>query len=478
MKHIRTKLWSVMMLLIAIVLILLWLFQIVFLDQFYQNIKITVLEKQANSMISSIEAAGSLKQGITSAEIQSRLENFAYSNQLSVEIIDSSRNTLYESVDSNGMMGRGMMMNAGSEIYDLALSGETARVMKSHPRFGTDYMLIGLPIRFASSTAGAMVINVVLAPVEDTVGILKQQLLFITLILIIVTAAISYFLSKSFTRPVVKLYQLAEHYSEGRFEARTKVDREDELGLLADRMNKMGEKLGQNEQLRKDLIANVSHELRTPLSLIRGYAETLRDVTGKDPEKREKQLGVIIDETERLSRIVEDILSLSQFQAGAVALDQKAFRPDQMIADVMKRYDTADIRREFITEIPVDPEMLVYADRGRIEQVLYNLINNAIQHTEEDGRITVSVKDASGAVRIEVADDGKGIAEEELPNVFERFYQGNKKDRSKSGGTGLGLAIVKSILQMHQMPFGVWSKLGTGTTFWFELKKDRSHTSF
>jgi signal transduction histidine kinase len=468
-----------MMLLVAVVLVLLWLFQIVFLDQFYQNIRISSLEKQGKEIIASIEETGSLSQGINLADLQNWMESYAYTNQISADIIDQGQKTLYEADYSNSMMmGRGMMMNVNSEVATTALSGEAARLKTSHPRFGTEYMLIGLPITIGDTVTGAMLLTVPLAPVKDTVAILKQQLFLITLILIAVTVLISYYLSKSFTTPIIKLYKLAESYSEGSFDQRIRIKREDELGILAERMNKMGEDLARNEQLRKDLIANVSHELRTPLSLIRGYAETLRDVTGDNPVKREKQLGVIVDETERLSKIVADILSLSQFQAGGIALDQKSFSLNQMLSDVMQRYETAGLPREFSLKGDTDREIFVLADQGRMEQVLYNLINNAVQHTKEDGRISVKAIDSPRAVRIEVTDDGKGIAEEELPNVFDRYYRGGKEERSKSGGTGLGLAIVKSILQMHQVPFGVQSQLGAGTTFWFELHKDNSHTSF
>lgn len=478
MKRIGVKLWSVMMLLIAVVLILLWLFQIVFLDQFYQNIKITSLTRQGAAISTSVEVADGLEAEISQTGLLDRIDRFAYSNQLSVQIIDRGGNTLYEADYSNSMMGRGMMMNSGNDVYDRALSGEAVTVKKTHPRFGTDYLLIGIPIVKEASTEGAMIINVPLAPVEDTVDILKQQLLWITLILIGVTVVISYWLSGAFTKPILKLHELAESYSEGSFDRRIKVDRADELGILADRMNKMGERLAQNEQLRKDLIANVSHELRTPLSLIRGYAETLRDVTGDNPMKREKQLGIIIDETERLSRIVEDILSLSQFQAGAVVLNQKPYSLNSMLSDILKRYETAGIAREITLDIIPDGEITVVADRSKIEQVLYNLINNAVQHTNENGTIAVTLKNSQSIVRIEVTDNGDGIAEEELPNVFDRYYQGKKQESSLNSGTGLGLAIVKNILQTHQVAYGVQSRIGQGTTFWFELNKNSSHTSF
>lgn len=478
MRRIGIKLWAGMMLLVAAVLIILWLFQIVFLDQFYKNIKISDLIEKSNGIIAELEKSESLTEGIASGELQDSIDNLAYTMQLSVEIIDDQRNAVYEADYSNNTMSRGMMKNANSEVYEIALSGEVAKLEAKHPRFGSSYALIGLPIRAGDMTIGAMVLNIPLAPVEDTAAILKQQLLWITLILLVVSVIIAYYLSKTFTKPILNIHKVAESYSMGQFDLRVKTGSKDELGQLADRINRMGEELAKNDQLRKDLIANVSHELRTPLSLIRGYAETLRDVTGENPEKREKQLGVIIDETERLTRIVEDILSLSQYQAGAIVLDIQAFSLKQMLDDIMERYHVSQSLREMNIIGISDNDVQVLGDKGRIEQVLYNLLNNAVSHTKEDGRILIKLTGNPDTIKIEVIDDGEGIDAEELPNVYERYYKGKKAERSKKGGTGLGLAIVKNILQMHQVPFGVQSKIGVGTTFWFELTKDNSHTSF
>ena len=299
MKKIGYKLWLGMILLAASVLILLWLFQIVFLNRFYTDLKIKGLMEEGETVISGLEEYDTLEDAVFDSTLQNSMEELAYRQQLTLEIINLSRKALYKTDSDTGMMGRGIMLNANNEVYEIALSGKTAKIKTQHPRFGTDYMLIGLPIYENGTVAGVMILNAALAPVEDTAEILKKQLVWITLGLLIISVLISYFLSKSFTRPILRLHRVAEAYSRGDFNSRAEVDRRDELGQLARRINRMGEELAKNEQLRKDLIANVSHELRTPLSLIRGYAETLRDVTGDNPQKRDKQLGVIIEETDR-----------------------------------------------------------------------------------------------------------------------------------------------------------------------------------
>lgn len=472
MRRIGFKLWSGMMLLVVIVLMILWLFQIVFLDQFYKNIKISELIQKGNDIVEDIGQERDLSETVNSEIFQEEMEKLVYTMQLSLEVFDHQGNSIYQADYSENAMGKGRMKNASSEALQIALSGEVAQVETQHPRFGSDYVVLGLPIVLHETVEGVLILNIPLAPVEDTAAILKQQLLWITIILLAVSILISFFMSKSFTQPILKINKAADEYSKGNFEVRVKTQSKDELGELAERMNVMGEKLAESDQLRKELIANVSHELRTPLSLIRGYAETLRDVTGANPEKREKQLGVIIDESERLTRIVEDILSLSQYQAGAIKLDIKAFSLNQMLDGIMKRYDLNQLQREiFITGIGTK-EIWILADQGRVEQVLYNLINNAINHTDENGTIEIKLMDNQEYIKLEIIDNGVGISAEELPNLFERYYKGKKDGRSKNKSTGLGLAIVKSILQMHQVRFGVESQVGEGTTFWFELKKD------
>jgi len=471
MKRIGMKLWSGMILLVVSVLVILWLFQIVFLNQFYTSLKIAELMKEGNNIVQELTGLTDFAEASGNSGIRDKLENLAYQQQLSIEVIDRAGNTVYQVDNSNNMAGHGMMRNALGEVYQKALNGEVVKEEAEHPRFGSKYMMIGLPVMKDNVVEGAVIMNVPLAPVEDTASILKQQLLWITLLLLMISVLIAFFLSRSFTRPIIKLQQAARRFARGEFDSRVDIRSQDELGELAVSMNRMGEELAKNDQLRKDLIANVSHELRTPLSLIRGYAETLRDVTGEDPQKREKQLGVIIDETVRLSGIVEDILSLSQYQAGAIHLEMNEFLLNEMLEQVMQRYQLIDTDRIIGLEITGEKEVTVRGDRSRLEQVLYNLMNNAINHTVSGGHILLKAIENEKMVRLEVIDDGEGIEQEELPYVFERYYKGKKSERSRRNGTGLGLAIVKNILTMHCVPFGVQSSLGVGTIFWVELKK-------
>jgi len=464
MRSIRFKLWAGMMALVMVVLVLLWLFQIVFLKSFYTQMKMTDIEDKAISIIT-------LRDEGNSEDYQNQLDGLAYENNMSIEWLDVNGNSIYLS-ESSGASGQMPMMRNSSrvQVYKEALGGHETALSLTHPRFGNEFMLIGLPVYTGGDISGVLILNLPLAPVEDTASILQQQLFYISLILLVAALLISFLLARSFTHPIVEIKQAAEKMATGDFSARIRVNQEDEIGQLAKTINYLGRQLSQIDQLRKDLIANVSHELRTPLSLIRGYAETLRDVTGNAPDKREKQLGIIIEETERLSRVVDDILNLSQLQSGHFELNKSRFGLYDLVAQVVKRYDLLSKQTGVSIVVQHSGEAILEADEARIEQVLYNLINNAFKHSTAGGTITVRDIDLDDKVRIEVSDTGSGIPAEAITHIWDRYYQGEKAAANKVG-TGLGLAIVKALLEAHGAAFGVESQKDVVTTFWFELKK-------
>jgi signal transduction histidine kinase len=464
MRSIGLKLWAGMMILVMLMLILLWSFQIAFLERFYTRMRIGEVKNKAYSIIEKISYP-------VNNDIGNEIEAFTYNNNLSIEILDSRGNLVLES--TAGAAGHMPMMFNSSrvEAFNEALEYKEALFSLIHPRFGNKFMLIGLPIVLSGQVEGVFLINMPLAPVEATTSILKKQLIYISGFLLAAALIISFLMARSFTKPILQITRLSEKMASGDFSHRIEVKSRDEIGKLAEAINYMGKEISKIEQLRKDFIANVSHELRTPLSLIRGYAETLRDVTGNVQGKRQKQLGIIIEESERLSRIVDDVLNLSQMQAGYINFEMKTFSISDLIERGAKRYDILSEKTGVGISTSTRMEFTVKADEKRIEQVLYNLINNAFNYTKSGGYITVELSDNIDSVRIEVRDTGSGIPKEELKHIWDRYYKADKKSGNQVAGTGLGLAIVKNILEVHSAPYGVESTINVGTTFWFELKK-------
>jgi signal transduction histidine kinase len=254
-------------------------------------------------------------------------------------------------------------------------------------------------------------------------------------------------LAHGVTSPLREMTAAAQAMSRGDYSARVRATSKDEVGQLAVAFNQMAADLASADQQRRELIANVSHELRTPISALQGVLENIVDgVAAADPETLRKALT----QTERLGRLVTELLDLSRIDAGVLALDRSAFPVADLLADVVAEAEVAAAAAErkvvFRTEVR-PPEATVYADRERLYQVVVNLLDNAVRHGPADGEVTVTAAAEAGRLVIEVADEGPGIPVEQRERVFERFTRG---DRSTGGGTGLGLAIARWVVGLHQ----------------------------
>lgn len=253
---------------------------------------------------------------------------------------------------------------------------------------------------------------------------------------------------------------------------------EDELGRLGRTFTRMGERitnqvsaLKQTDALRRELVANVSHDLRTPIASLQGYLETLlmKD-TALSAAQRRQYLRIAMTQSERLGKLVGELFDLAKLESGHTQLHAEPFALGELVHDVVLSYRLAAQRRDVHIEAQIPDNLpFVNADVGLIERVLQNLLDNALRHTEAGGRVEVALRDAGDAVTVQVADTGHGIPPEELPYVFDRFYQVKKSEREGRGGVGLGLAVAKRILELHDTSIAVDSAPEAGTRFDFTL---------
>jgi signal transduction histidine kinase len=463
MKSIRMKLWSWLMLLVVAILVLLWLFQVVFLEQFYETMHFNRIESRTDEIIIALESEERLDGALQSETVLSKIDYLSETMHVGIEILDASGTVLYQISD----VSEPRFKKSIREAIDVALSGKRFETTAAHMRFDTEYWVLAQPLMDSERVIGCVVITSPIESVAETTNIIKVQLIYITAILLLLASAIAFGVSKQFSKPIVKISHAAKELSKGNYDIHLVVQSRDEIGQLAQDMMDVGVSLGQIDRLRKELIGNISHELRTPLSIIRGYAETLRDVTGGDPDKRSRQLEIIIKESERLGRLIEDVLSMSQLESGSVAMDAKCFDILKTAKEIRSRFDVV---QEIIIQCD-DEKVYVSGDENRIEQVLYNLIGNATKHTPSGAAVVLTIAQFGEHIRVKVADKGVGIPEDAIKHIWDRFYQVKDTDDSKPAGSGLGLAIVKAILMSHKAAFGVESVLGQGTTFWFELPR-------
>jgi two-component system phosphate regulon sensor histidine kinase PhoR len=231
-------------------------------------------------------------------------------------------------------------------------------------------------------------------------------------------------------------------------------------------------RLKELESIRKEFVGNVSHELRTPLSLIKGFAQTLLDGAKDDPEQGARFLQKIDKHSDRLLFLIEDLLAISRLESGQIALNLQPVRLRETAQRVLDDLGARAAARKTALENYIAPEILVWADADRLQQVFFNLTENAIKYGRSEGRVTLGARGGPGQkVEVVVADDGPGIPPESLDRVFERFYRVDRARSRESGGTGLGLAIVKHIVQAHGGEAWVKSEMGRGASFYFTLPK-------
>ena len=311
-----------------------------------------------------------------------------------------------------------------------------------------------------------LLLDAELSPVSSVVSTLRIQLTAISLIILLLSLLLSYWISNRISHPIVRLNNKAKRLASGGYGVDFSGDGYREICELGDTLNDAAEKLSALDRMQKELVANISHDLRTPLTMIKGYAELMRDI---DSENTPENMQVIIDETERLNELVSDILQISRIQSEGEQMKEELFDLSQSINELVERYRRLKHSEGFDFELHSDGQALVMADKGKIMQVICNLLNNAINYTR-NGKVIINCFKKDGFVYVDIIDRGEGIPAEELPNIWQRYYKVDKTHTRSRAGSGLGLSIVRGILELHHARYGVQSTPGEGSRFWFCIK--------
>lgn len=305
---------------------------------------------------------------------------------------------------------------------------------------------------------------------DKTVGNMQLQLVLISLIVIFVALIISGLLSMELAKPISQISRAAKRMATGDYSVDFQAQYSyAEMNALAETLNYAKEEISRADELQKEVLANVTHDLKTPLTMIKAYASMIQEISGDNPEKREKHTQVIIDETDRLTALVNDILKMSKIRSGMDTLKTEEFNLSEFIHTVLERFEFLTETQGYTIVRDIDDELYTRADKDKIEQVVYNLIGNAVNYTGDDKKITVSLHRKNEKIRFSVTDTGKGIPPEECSTIWERYYSSAETHKRPIKGTGLGLSIVKTILVKHGFGFGVDSEVGKGSTFFVDF---------
>lgn len=400
-------------------------------------------------------------------EIRCRIKNI---QQNANEII-----ALQEDVVSSGKMASQMVnhtnQDRGWQPEDILLwnpilqNGITTKPFIIQTRVFNNMTYISvLPTK--NQSLKTVVIDAQLTPVNATIDTIKAQFFIITMILVFVAIGLALYLSKKIATPIIHINERAKVLATGKYDVEFKGKGYLEVEELSNTLNYAANELSKVDNLRKELIANTSHDLRTPLTMIAGYGEVMRDIPG---ENTPENVQIIIDETNRLTALVNDMLDLSKLQAGAMRIERMPFNITQEIKRIISRYDKLLTSKEVEILFEYETDVEVNGDIVKLGQVIYNLINNAINYCGDDHKVIVKQICKNQEVRIEFIDHGEGIEEDQIPYIWDRYYKVDKTHVRSKVGSGLGLSIVKSVLELHEAEYSVISKLHEGTIFWFSL---------
>jgi signal transduction histidine kinase len=299
----------------------------------------------------------------------------------------------------------------------------------------------------------AVAVTVLVDAVGDRIGL---STVITGVVAVVIALALVQVLAHGMTLPLREMVGAARAMARGDYERRVTATSRDEVGELARAFNSMAAELAEVDRVRRDLVANASHELRTPIGALRARLENLVDgVESPDPVL----LAGLLAQTERLSDLVEQLLDLSKLESGAVPLEREPVRANELLRRVAREWTTAAAGRHVRVDVVVKPpELEVVCDERRLEQVLGNLVANAVRHSPERGAVVLAAALHDGGVRYEVSDDGPGIPPEEAERVFERFYRSDRGRSQDEGGSGLGLAIARWIVELHGGTISVESR--------------------
>lgn len=490
---LQYKLLGYFLLFGAIILIVLWVFQSFFLKPMFTMVKTNQVKESASKISVAIER---------NKNVWTTIDNVASYNSLSVDVYDSNAGLLFQKYQcSYDNPAAKLYLNEHQvyQLYELAEDNDgtymtvntntvsgvaqqklemlrqavaTEDSVRTDVRFSSGYVVEAESMIYASIITQSdgsekfLLITSSIMPLSNTIAIIQGQMLLVSVVFILLSIVFSIFVSRHIANPISKTNSAAKKLAKKDYDVEFNAGGYLEVEELNETLNYAKTELAATEKLQQELIANISHDLRTPLTMIKGYGEVMRDLPG---ENTPENIQVIIDEASRLSTLVNDLLDLSKLQSGALQAEKKNFSLTDSVRAILGRYAKLVEQEGFNISFDCREDVVINADELRISQVIYNLVNNAVNHAGEDKTVLITQTVKGGKVRIEVTDHGEGIPADKLPYIWDRYYKVDKEHKRGVIGSGLGLSIVKSILDAHNARYGVRSTVGKGSSFWFEM---------
>lgn len=486
-KSVRFKLFFIMCVVILIIVLFLILINSIVLENFYIYSK-TATIKQVYQKVNNYYASEN-----PNINLETELKKIAYKNNFDI-LIKTDTNLIIFTSDKEFLSSTYILKDI-NEITRENINTQNDKKNNLNIKITTDetnninYMfLTGI-----LNNGYVLYIRMPISPIKESVKISNTLLLMIGGVTLAVAGVVASFISKKFTNPILQLNDIANKMAKLDFSQKYRVtDTEDEINELGRSINTMSDKLettikqlqksnielekdieekSKIDDMRKQFISDVSHELKTPIALIQGYAEGLIENVSTDEESKRFYAEVILDETNKMDRLVKQLLELMKLEYGKKEFNNEKFDINELINEVIRKCEVMLQKNNIQVEFESKKPIYVWADEFYIEQVVTNYFTNAIKHTEEIGnnkKIKITVKQLNDKMRITVFNTGKTIPEEDLIRIWGRFYKVDSSRNRQDGGTGIGLALVKAIMNNYQNEYGVNNKKD-GVEFYFDV---------
>lgn len=430
------------------------MFQNIYLNYFYEVHKIN----QVESIASKIDSASDLNAYFNRISTESDVcIEYLYTSGKAILYNDNMKGCILNNPSAN-------ILNLMQDMY--SSSKDTIFYNITNPRYSSKSFLYGKRVE-----SGYIFINSQLESLDETNRILRDQLIYLLIIIIVLACIIASLVSHTITRPIFEITKKAKKMGNGDLTVEFEKSGISEIDELSETLNHAKNEMVKTDDYRRDLMANVGHDLKTPLTLIKSYAEMVRDITYKDGVKRNEHLNVIIKESDRLNELVNDIIQLSKLESNVESLNLERYDLVGEIKEIISKFEILELTENYNFVLQAPEKAFIRADKKKMGQAIYNLINNAINYTGDDMTVYINIAKNKNGYLVEIIDTGKGIDEETLQHVWNRYYKTDKKHKRNKIGTGLGLSIVREIFEAHDFKYGVKSSLGKGTNFYFIPKK-------
>lgn len=457
----------------VVIFTVLWLLQTVFLQKFYNGMIIK----------NTVKVADKISEESRNSDITSYIDDVSRSNSILVFVTDIDGNVIYSSDEykknhktrlKNEMTElrnehwqyRELPENYSEFLNEVKSSADGTADIKTE-----DSYVYGRLIDFYSSDDKAVLyLSTPLNAVGSTARIIRIQLIWVTLLSIIIAFVLALFMSKSFSKPVAQLNEKAHKLGEKDEDVDFNEGFCIELDELNTTLDTTSEKLKRSKDFQNELLANVSHDLRTPLTMIKGYAEMIRDISREDEKQCAEDVAVIVEEADRLTALVNEILEYSELQMSDSETVMNDVNLSETVSSVADSFEKLYSKDGYIFERIIADDIHIKGNVSRLQRAIYNLLDNAVRHAGEDKLVGITLKTDNEKAIIEISDHGSGIAPDELEHIWDRYY--TKRQRSGKGVSGLGLAIVKQIVSQHNGVCKADSEVGAGSIFSIELNAE------